>query len=476
MLTTKIYDEFVEITGLRESVYRSVFSKIEEFLVKTSNIKFKVFKYRVGDNEAVINLTEGNIPIYNIEIIHNMFEKFYNFPEDSYFELLLEYNNIEHKIIYDKELIIDNEISFIKDKGVFNLFLLKEPVVDIFAEFDRYFNFITMFNSKESEIFPIIKERLDNKYAGKVAVVEELSDQAEVNNLALINTLENSQKEVFEQLKNIKVKLSEMLDKRIIIIRSVNTLDNLIFRKNKLEADNNMYSELVVTYSNKLNEITEVLTSINKELTAAAEFNKEGVDVEFFIEKKLMFEEEVNSIIKLKLDTETLIAENFKDLKDITTEIGLLNGYNKDDLSVVESNIAKYEQNQDILYAEMLALEGKIKELKLKKLENEKELSKAGIAADGITLHTLDNKIIIDHIVAPKQPTIVTAVVKYLKYIFAYNATKLFATLDNINNYSTYDLQAIACRKVLSDIFGYSFNSVFSVYPMINDSIIKVVK
>ena len=72
MIKTNIYKDFCDHTGLKDSMYETIFNRIEETLQKLNDIKWLYFSYsgREADTSTSINFEkESTIPLFAIELI-----------------------------------------------------------------------------------------------------------------------------------------------------------------------------------------------------------------------------------------------------------------------------------------------------------------------------------------------------------------------------------------------------------------------
>ena len=131
------------------------------------------------------------------------------FPENSYVELSITYKDINYKIVYDSnssKLIIPDEIKFIKELFLLEMFTLNRPVVDVFSEFDRIFKFTSTFKNKISGVLPSLQKRFQKEESERMVIDGEVKKGSIVNNQALLEKHKEqadllSNKPVFANIK-----------------------------------------------------------------------------------------------------------------------------------------------------------------------------------------------------------------------------------------------------------------------------------
>jgi hypothetical protein len=93
-MTKMIYKDFCDHTGLKDSVYESVFLKLFDVFGKLNDIQWLYLTYTDKDtnNSSIINFKkEKSVPLYVIELIKNSFGNYYTLPKSIIVTLNLLY-------------------------------------------------------------------------------------------------------------------------------------------------------------------------------------------------------------------------------------------------------------------------------------------------------------------------------------------------------------------------------------------------
>lgn len=460
MLLQTAYEKFIKNTDLTDSIYKSVFSKISDILEKINVLEWISLKYKSDSEDFSIDLKNNTIPMYVVEIIKNVFEDFYMFPSTFDFELIVLYDKINYSIKYSNGvLVIPEEISFIKEYGLFELFIQPRPVYDIFSEFNRYFKFTNSFTTKTTTIPTPLKRKFEEEDSQRI-----LSDNPDMKNKILSNeviigNLSKQQKEISDSLDNIRKEISKLTEDRSTIKHYLSIKESLLYEKNSLKSEVDLLQKAADESKATIERISSVLSSIDEEFR----LNPTGDTNGFLKERKIIFTKELEQRKGAIEETTYLLSPIQKRLKELEEEYGRIASYNEDDLTVLNDKIQKLHSLQDNHTASLLGINTEIQNMKGNIIEESK------IVEQSNTLNkpqsTLDTQSIIEYISVPVQPMSVTTVVNYLRYYFGYLATGLSATLQENNKDTDYSvIQAVACRTALANGFNLIFKNCFSIY------------
>lgn len=467
MLLENIYNGFVENTGLTSGVYKSIFLKIDNILETIKDIKFLNLKYRLDDVEVSYNLCDKTVPAYVIDIINNLFEEFYMFPENSYVELSLTYKDINYKIIYNsnsEQLIIPDEIKFIKDVFLLEMFILNRPVIDVFSEFDRIFKFTSTFKIKISGVLPALQKRFQQEESEKMVIDGEVKKGSIVNNQALLEKYKEQVDLLSNKIEDITVKISAEEEKKNKISFSVQSLKGLHEEKKTLISELDIIRETYRNTEALINKYKGISEETDKILSDSANGNTPESDILYLKSKK--------SDATLKIDSLGQSLENTKTLLDITqSRLGVLDSdikkfgeYTENDVDVINTKIKNLTKEKEDYYSTFVTFTNEIKNIKQSIVDEEDIINSVDSKTTEIISESEKSEII-DNIVSPQQPMSVTTVLNYLRYYFAFKVSQFTRKMETVNpDIDISILQAISCRIVLTSSFGLFFNNCFSIF------------
>lgn len=454
MILNNLYENFVRDTGLTNNTYKTVFSKISESLEKIKDIRWNTLSYEYGDNKSFIdfNVTK-EININTSEIFANIFDEFYTFPKDSKAMIELEYNNILYQIAYSNGLIIDNKIRFIKDDSLFNFFIQNRKVTSLFHEFDRYFKFVDNYRLYPTQVPPQLVKRFENRTAQDLPQVDNEIQSKILDSQILIEKLQEQQKKIMIELDKKQADLKELSDRKQSVVFAKNNIANLTFEKDRLINESKVIQDQGNQIKIKLSKIENILKEINLAIKDNVDFGNVDVDIKLLTEKKIYFEREEGYLQNNYNDTHKLSLQLQANLTDISKKLVEAEGFVKDDVALIEKNINAMEVDREELYTTLESITLEIKNYKNRvaadslTIEKTKSLMNEGIA-------DIERNTITESIMTPLQPSYITTVMNYLRYVFVYEAEKMKQILGTDNN-------IIVCRQVLTDVFGLYFQNAF---------------
>lgn len=469
-----IYKDFCEHTGLKDSVYESIFSKISETLNRLNDIQWLYLTYTDKDSDSastsVINFKkEQTVPLYIIELIKNAFGNYYTLPKSVVVTLGLLYKDQEYNIICNnEETIVPDELQFLKFGSIFNTFFITHPVRDIFEEYDNIFSFINEFKPAVKRVFPALEKKFDINSSKEFVEQENLTSKDIANSQLLIEALEEQISNYMNKMEKIKTEKENIKNKKQASFSSVSNRGELLAEKNRLINEHEMLRVTIDDYNIRLEKLDKIITDIDSELAWALDRNGSEEDTGFLKDKRIVFEHDRTSLEKTKQDILKLIKTSEISIDTLDKEIKSGEQLTEDDLIDMDSQIKLLDNQQDSLYAELLRDDAKLKSLKSQSLNKQLKIEQAQTYAD-MTIQTIENGTIINHLSTPLQPISVTTVSNYLRNYFCYYVTLLSNEISKTAvNENIYFIQAIAARKVLFDIFGLSLNTLFSVFTPID--------
>jgi hypothetical protein len=475
MILSNVYEKFVEHTGLKDAIYKTVFIQIGDVLNYIKDIKWIRIKYNIGSENYIHNFTsDEEIPLYVVEIMQNLFDASYSFPESSIIELELEYKGMPYKIECKKdEVNMASEISFIDEYSLLDFFLVTRKVFDIFDEFDNLFEFVETFRAKVDKIFPPLK----NKFEDQVGHEEIDKGNISESNISSINTLiENLKK----SRNDILTKLDELTDIKSKLVKSKNEILKAVRSKKGFELERkNMTNEYEIlkedydSYKKNLYKIIDMVAEIDSRLQDMAT-NEEILDIderEHLKDKKAIFVKEQKDLEETLNNTKNIIDNVKLRLVEINNYIKKVQHYTMNDVDIVAQRIEDVDKKHKETYISLVTIENELKQQSIKvstdSVQIEKEKNRTSLGMDKV-----DAKDIVTHLSNPLQPVSVTVVINYLRYFFAYYTSKI--SVDLMKMYEDFDaptIQAVASRLVLIKFFGVYYNNIFSSVKFVDNRI-----
>jgi hypothetical protein len=467
-MTKSIYKDFCEHTGLKDSVYESVFFKIFETLGKLNDIQWLYLTYtdKDTDSTSVINFKkEKTVPLYIVELIKNAFGNYYTLPKSVVVTLNILYKDQEYNIICNnEEIVIPDELQFLKTGNLFNMFFLTHPVRDIFEEYDNIFSFMNEFKPVVKRVLPALEKKFDVSTSKEMVDQEIISSKDVMNNKLLVEALEEQIENYMKQISDIKLERDNLEAKRQSAFSSVSNRGELVAEKNKLINEHETLRKMIEEYDDRLEKLDKIIEEIDSQVRYSIDRNGPEEERTFFKDKRIIFDHDRMAIEKTKQDVLRLIKTSEVSIDQLNRELKTGEQLTDQDLKNMEIRVAELNNLQDSTYAELLRDDSKLKSLKASGLNTQLKIEKAKTYAD-MTIQTIETGSIVSQLAAPMQPVSVTTVYNYLRNYFCYYVTLISNEISKeAVNENIYFIQAIATRKVLFDIFGLSFNTFFSVF------------
>jgi len=473
MIKKNIYKDFRDYTGLSDSVYETIFSRIEENLYKLNDLKWLYFIYndKDADTTSMINFSKDEtIPLYVVELIKNAFGNYYTLPKSVVVTIGMSYKDAEHLVICNSEgTTIPDEINFIKD--YFHLFFMTHPVRDIFFEYDSIFSFIDKFKNPVKGIFPALEKKFGTKISKFEVESQGINQKNIMTEKLLIDSLEEKISQVLTRIEHIKMERENLQNNKSEMFEKVNNRESLMQEREKFAIENQMLSESKKTYEDRLLQLNNIIKDIDAELSFMVDRGGNDEDLRYLHDKKIVFDHDRTSVEKTLKDISLLVRTSGSNIEILSKEIQRIDSYKDTDLSSIDTRINQLNAEQDILFKEMLNHETKLKGIKSKNLDKQLKFEQSHSYADA-TISNIENNTIVTHLSSSLQPLPVTIIANYLRYFFGYHTTNLASNLmEQFPNNNIYVIQALASRQVLTDYFGLYFNNFFSVFPIENPRI-----
>lgn len=481
MLLEKLYSDFITHTGLTDSTYKSVFLNISEILERVKEISLKSISYTdssEGSKPSVFDF--GNmktVPSYVVDVFKNIFLNYYALPRGAVAELALSYRGVPFSIINDHTgTIIPNEIEFIQDYKIFNMFILDNPVYDVFSPFDSEFGFIESFKPDMTDIFPPLKKKFENSFA-KEHVIEKNEHEGSVASVQL--TVENIQQKIRDALGRVEEigKIRERLQQeRYTLFSGINSREALLLERDKLSIEGSTLHESAEAYLTKVNKVKSVLRSVDAELSdQELRGNTKQEDIDFLRESKIRLENEKTSLENTILSFNTFIKENSDKMRDIQSKLSAIENYTTNDVDVMDQKIKQLDSEQDDLYGILIGLEAELRNQKKALDERSLNFEKAASYSE-MTIQNVENTAIVGHLSSPRQPSSVITVANYLRQYYAYVCTVLSKSIiDEQPDIPVPTAQAVASKLVMVRAFGLYFDKIFSSVDFADNRIGRVI-
>ncbi len=486
MLLDKIYADFVAHTNLTDSIYKAVFVNISEILNKINSINLISLTYTDSDDRksTFYEFEEiDKIPRYIVELFQNIFKNYYTLPESSTVSLIVTYKDVEYEIINKgMETTIPEGVKFLKSLELFNWFILDKPVIDLFGEFDKVFNFMNSFKSPITNVFEPLKKKLEKTEATEHIMDNAVSKNTVADTELSVESLQNKIKDVLASVDSLRIKRDQLQINKNNLISKINSREALLADQEKLTVEYQTLKEVQEDYLHKIDqmsivvvEIEAALVDLNQKNTKEESYSK---DIELYIEKKIIFEKEIESRRVSVKDFDGML-KNFSDrIKSITNDLSEIENYTTNDIDTLGSNIKALNTEQEDLYSILLGLEGELKHQKSLLNTNALRLEKASTDSmyTGVAIKSIETVAITSHLALAQQPTSVITVLNYLRYYFTYYSTVITkGFLDNYSGLDTYLAQAVASKVVLLRYFGMYFHTMLSAIDFADNRIGKVI-
>lgn len=486
MLLDKIYNDFVAHTNLTDSIYKVVFVNISEILNKINSVNLISLTYTDSDDRKSTFYEFDKIsklPRYVVELFQNIFKNYYTLPELSTVSLVVTYKDVEYEIINTgMETSIPEGVKFLKSLELFNWFILDRPVLDLFGEFDKVFNFMNSFKSPVNSIFEPLKKKLEKTEATEYIMDNSVSKNTVATTELLVENLQNKIKDILANVDSLRIKRDRLQINKNNLVSKINSREALLVDQAKLTIEYQTLKEVQEDYLHKINQMSAVIAEIEATLTDLNQRSeREEIyrkDIDLYIEKKIIFEKEVESR-KISVKDFDGMLKNLSDrLKSVTNDLSDVENYTTNDIDTIGLNIKSLNAEQENLYSILLGLEGELKHQQSLLSTNALRLEKASVdsAYSDIAIKNVETTVITSHLAVAQQPTSVVTVFNYLRYYFAYQSTIITKSfLDQYSGLDTYLAQAVASKVVLLRYFGIYFNTLLSAIDFADNRIGKVI-
>ena len=480
MILSNVYEKFVEHTGLKDSIYKTVFIQIGDVLKHVKDIKWTRLKYNIGtENYTHSFKSDKEIPLYVVEIMQNLFDSAYSFPESSKIELEVEYKGMVYMIECVKdEVHVPSDISFLNEYSLFKFFLITRNVFDIFGEFDDLFGFVNVFKTRIETVFTPLKNKFENQVAHEEVDKGNISSSNVSSASTLIENLKKSRSELLEKIEKVNDHKSKLVKNKNDILKAVRSKKGFELERKNINNEYGILREDYDAHKKTLYKVIDMVAEIDSQLEGMVH-NKDGVDESekgHLKDKKVIFMKQQKELETTLYNTKSLMDSVTLRLTEINKHIKNVQNYTMNDVDILAQKITEKDKDYKETYISLATIENEIKHQSVKvssdsaQIEREKNMSK------GKGLDQIDTQDIVAHLSNPLHPTSVTTVMNYLRYFFAFYTSKISSEL--MKMYKDFDaatIQAVACKLVLTKFFGVYYNNIFSSVKFVDNRVIDII-
>ena len=480
MILNNIYEKFVEHTGLNDAIYKTVFIQIGDVLQHIKDIKWISIKYNISNDNYTYTFTpKEEIPLYVVEIMQNLFDNAYSFPESSTIELELEYKGISYKIICEKDdVVIPPDIMFLAEYSLFDFFLITRQVYDIFSEFDELFRFTDTFKTKIDKIFTPLRNKFEDQVGHEEIDKGKISVASVSSTNTLIENLKKSRSTILQKLDNLNEQKHKLIQSKNEVLKAVKSKKGCELERKNLSIEYDILKEDYDKYKKDLYKIIDMIAEIDSQLETMS-LDKETVDIseqEYLKDRKVVFAKQQKELEETSGNTKSLMDNVSMRLVELNNFIKKIQRYTMNDVDALAQKIENIDKHYKETYVALTTTENEIKQQSLKVISDSTHIEKEKNRTGKEGLDQIATQDIITHLSSPLQPTSVTLVMNYLRYFFTFYVSKISVELMDI--YKDFDaptLQAVACKLVLTKFFGVFYNNIFSSVQFVDNRVKDVI-
>lgn len=453
-----LYENFTNDTGLSNPVYGSIFNKISQVFNSIRDLRFDSIHYNNGDKQSTISLDSITTSLNVIETIHNIFNSYYTLSKNTTVTLKVTYDGNQYNIIFDGgKTNIPDEVVFIKDYNIFDMFSQVKDFNSYYTEFDRYFKFLENFKSGNKDAVQYLETLFKQRELGDIQLPKKIKA---VSNS--IDSLKMQQSELLKELEDKQGETAEIEKRKRNAVSSKHNYTHILLEKQKVEDEYNYVNIEYTEIISKLDKVEKLLNTIDIEIKNYVDFNKDGVDIEFLKEKKNIMLKDKESLILSKLDYEGLINTLKAQLNDFNTkynnaEIGMAE--NPEELSKILEDLTHDKEN---IFHKLEAL---TEEIKVKSNREKTNLFKISeneqIMNTDISFESKEK--IVDFL---SNVDFTTIVQRYIREYYVFRANQFEKEYDKFTS----------ARKAFMDIAQINFEQLFSIAPYSFEGHNKIIK
>lgn len=473
MKMNDLYELFVEHTSLKDSMYKTVFIQIQEALDTIQHTEWLSLSYGVGEENTfeIVFKEQKIIPLYATEIIQNVFENYYTFPDGSEIIIKLKYNDKPYTIkVVDNDRDCSEDIAHLFSPSFFNLFLVDYPVKDIFSEFDKLFAFTRCFKETVSTVYEPLKRKFD-QYESKRRVDSGEVTQSNVSGTRVfLENLKRNREKLLSEIGELDEDIRKLEEKYNSFQQIINSKEGLILDHQKSKGEYEYWKNLFDDYKAKSDSVIELLVNISLELQDHIEFDPVGNadEIEYLRDKKAQFENERDELGKNLNETKKLMDIALTKAQEVSNDMKRLSDFNQPQAETLKSKLDEKIALRESKNTELVTIEAEVREQTNRNNNDLHQLHESKSASP----IPFDDSEIVGHLSKPLQPTSVTVVTNYLRYYFAYFVSTISTRIESqYKNMPPSIIQALACKLALIKNFGVYYKNLFSIVEIIDDRI-----
>jgi len=453
MILDKIYTDFLSHTSLADSTYKSVFVKIQDVFDKLNSLKILSFYYRLNEDHISVDFTtiRDAVPVYVVDLIDNLFEKSYTFPENSEARLDVLYQGSKTSIIQKNNVVeIPVELKFIETMHLFPFFCILKSQLTLFDEFDRLFKFLE-FKQPLRSVYGPLKQLFERSDNAQRIDSGSLTTTTSVSYAIIAEDLQNKKEALVKELEALKEKRTAVATAKNELLQFARFKDTYNSEYLALNEEHKTLFFAKEELEKKVAAINHVMVEIDDKL--ANQSTLEAADTEFYKNKKTYLLEKRGLLDAQIQQTQSLLTTTKVRIEEIKAAFTQAEKFSEFDLKESETTVQRLDREIERYYDEIQSVEISITKAKQAGVASEIAVSSSSLSAiDTVSLQTIP-----DHLAKPDLPSSVTVVKNYLKYYFVYHADKLVKERGTMQN-SVLE----GSRLALLTYFGFDPCLVFS--------------
>lgn len=434
ILMDKIYQEFINCSGLKDSVHKTIFVKIQNLLNDLQSIKFKSLIYNSSEDvssQLAIDFSESEeIPVYITDFIINCFENVYSIPEPIEGIFLIEYKEDTFEIKISKgRIIVPTQLQFMVNTGLIYLFVQNTKIKSVSK---ILIDFLCRTNTEIPE--PLLKvfhgTAVSIKDTSPVNSIKLMKEELELKKEALLEEYEKvlSERKKFQE----DLRLASFYKQNYSIHKQ--EYDSLKLDTFTLKENCEQMYENLEKCEKTLIEITDNLQNLPED---------ESLDRDFLISKKVNLTDKKVALTTSIGQTEQLIKSNKIRLEEFEANFKKLATAGNLDSNQLESTLDIWNAKAGKLYSDLETLDTNIRHLSEQEVDSSIQDVQESYA-DIVLKQPLDSDIV-KCLQKPVYTSSVQAIFNYLEYLELFN----------------YKVQKLTSLEYLINILGCSLNQVF---------------
>ena len=446
MLLNSLYQKFITHTNLTDSLYKTIFIQLGEIFDNVNALKFLSLSYQVGDSKGDYTFDgKTDIPHYFVEMIKNLFERFYTLPSNSSIELKIQYHDQIYTVKSEgEEVFIPEPIKFITVFKLYEFFIINYRAEDFNTEFGKI---EYLFLNMNKGIKPQVKELFD------IFKKEETIDTTNTG-----ENVDELQSEI-EQLKRARMSSLSMLDDLTLSTEQLNTKKLDIekhFNEHKTLSDNYQTTQFEIEalkgeydgYTAKITELESTIAAIYNELLG----NEYEItaELDFLREKKNKFEKLKEVTITNREQVSSFSSSLMVKLREYKLDMEKVKEYSAESLAKIVNELQQLLAQKDQYQGIIVSYEN---DIHLKTAALITKLNPKALTIDGPTL--------IAKLSNGQLSKSVNLVLNYIRTYYIHKAMTYDASFSK-ENIASDICQILASKKAFFEVFQLNIPYMFS--------------